>query len=152
MLLFGFVRASNNFAALSQSILRSANRGAARIEFLTEMSAILLDSLELDALELRLRDRDLSFRWEFALRPARGSRFTVLDDAMEAGAGSGLYPSVAAMDFTVEESTAGQLLLKSLQAGRFDRRDVEFYEGITQTVGLAMASRQAQWALRERVK
>jgi signal transduction histidine kinase len=143
---------TDNFAALSQNILRSANRGAARIEFLTEISTILLDFLDVDAMELRLRDRDLSYRWEFALRPARLSRFTVLNDALEGTAALGAYPSVAVMRFEVEERTAGQLLLKSLQPDRFNRRNVEFYEGIAQTVGLAMASRQAQWALRERVK
>lgn len=143
---------ADNFAALSQSLLRSANRGAARIEFLTEISGMLLDSLEVDALELRLRDRDLSYRWEFAFLPARWSRFTVVDDALDSTAAPQPYPSVAAIRFTVEERTVGQLLLKSLRASRFDRRKVEFYEGIAQTVGLAMASRQAQWALRERVK
>jgi signal transduction histidine kinase len=56
------------------------------------------------------------------------------------------------MGFATEEDTAGQLVFKSLQAGRFSRGGMESYEGIAQTVGLAIASRQAQWALRERVK
>ncbi len=143
---------ADNFAALSQNILRSANRGAARIEFLTVISSMLLDFLGVDAMELRLRARDLCYRWEFAFRPERASRFTVYEDALEGTPASGPYPSVATMQFTMDEQTAGQLLLKSLQEGRFDRAEVKSYEGIAQTVGLAMASRQAQWALRERVK
>jgi two-component system NtrC family sensor kinase len=143
---------TDNFAALSQSILRSANRGAARIEFLTEISGMLLEFLQLDAVELRLQDRDLSYRWEFALRPARLSRFTVLDDAMECDAAFRHYPSVALLPFTVDERSAGQLLLKSLQESRFGERNEEFYWGVAGTIGLAVASRQAQWALRERVK
>jgi signal transduction histidine kinase len=143
---------TDSFAALCQSILRSANRGAARIEFLTEISNMLLDSLDSDALELRLLDRDLSYRWEFALRLVPRSRFTVLDDSLGSVAQSEPYPSVAVLRFMVDERAAGQLLLKSLQGSHFDRRSTEAYEGIAQTIGLAMASRQAQWALRERVK
>jgi two-component system NtrC family sensor kinase len=141
-----------NFAALSQSILRSANRGAARIEFLTEISGMLLESLQLDAVELRLKDRNLSYRWEFAFRPARLSRFTVLGDATECDAASRHYPSVALLPFTVDECAAGQLVLKSLQESRFGETNSEFYGGVAETICLAVASRQAQWALRERVK
>jgi two-component system NtrC family sensor kinase len=143
---------TESFAALSESILRSANRGAARIEFLTEVSNMLLDSLDSDALELRLLDRDLSYRWEFALRPVPMSRFTVVDDSVGSIAQPEPYPSVAVLGFMVDERAAGQLLLKNLRGGRFDRRSKEAYEPIARTIGLAIASRQAQWALRERVK
>lgn len=143
---------TDSFAALSQSILRSANRGAARIEFLTEISNMLLDSLDSDALELRLLDRDLSYRWDFALRPVPRSRFTVLDDSLGSVAQPEPYPSVGVLRFMVDERAAGQLLLKSLRGGHFDRRTTEAYEPIARTIGLAIASRQAQWALRERVK
>ena len=143
---------TESIAALSQSILRSANRGAARIEFLTEISNMLLDSLDSDALELRLLDQDLSYRWEFALRPVPRSRFTVLDDSVGSVAQPEPHPSVAVLRFMVDERAAGQLLLKSLREGHFDRRNAEAYEPIARTIGLAIASRQAQWALRERVK
>ncbi|MBZ5623869.1 MAG: hypothetical protein LAQ69_34975 [Acidobacteriia bacterium] len=217
----------DKWAVLSQRILRYSNRGTARIPFLTEISTILLEFLEWDAIELRLQDPDLSYRWEFAVRPARSSRFIVVEGAHKppacptpdvpaqdkqhedfeklysdvmgghfddrsrfltrlgsfwtvdrqrsAGGGSrransrgnsgvaartpgasngadGPYPSLALIRFTADERTAGLLQLKSLQIKRFDRRTVEFYEGIAQTVGLAIANRRAQWAVRERVK
>jgi len=143
---------ADTFAALSQSILHVANRGAARIDFLTQISSILLDFLELDALELRLEDGSLAYRWEFALRPAQWSRFRIVNDVPECNSDAAPYLSVAMMPLTVDERITGQFLLKSVQAGRFSEGNRGFYEGVAQTVGLAVASRQAQWALRERVK
>lgn len=74
---------AEEFTVISQKILRYANRGVARIEFLTEISNMLLESLQCDALELRLKDPDLYYRWEFTDAPTRSSRFTVLDDHPE---------------------------------------------------------------------
>ncbi len=135
-------------AEVSQRILRYANCGAARIDFLTGISAMLLEFPELDAIELHLRGPDLSYRWEFAARPSPSSRFTILDGAARARARPS--PSSAAIRFAVDEKTTGVLVLKSRQKKRLAR--VQFYEGIAQTLGVAIANRQAQWALRERVK
>jgi two-component system NtrC family sensor kinase len=143
---------AGHFATLSESLLRSANRGAARIEFLTEISSLLLASLPFDALELRLQGRDMSYRWEYALRPVPRSRFTVLGEESPASFAPGPYPSVVTADFAVEEGATGQLLLQSLRQNALAPGTLESCQAIARTVGLAMAGRQAHWALRERVK
>ncbi|HUI54028.1 MAG TPA: ATP-binding protein [Bryobacteraceae bacterium] len=147
---------ANDYAAISQSILRYANRGATRIEFLTSISSMLLEFCGCDAIELRLQDPDLHYRWEFSTRPAPASRFTVLprhprrSTQLESKADP--YPSLARMQFTVDERTSGLLRLKSLRRNRFTKRRTEFYKRVAEALGLAIANRRAQWALRERVK
>ena len=201
---------ADEYAVVSQSILRCANRGATRIEFLTSVSGMLLEFSECDALELWLQDSDVRYRWELTVRPAPASRLTVAGDhqgerrsspasaapsrylaklwrdvtrvrsdrtvswSSKRGSfwtagpppskraeargtapgtvGAGLYPSVALIRFTVDERAAGLLQLKSLRRRRFTREKVEFYEGIAEILGLAIANQRAQWALRERVK
>lgn len=64
----------------------------------------------------------------------------------------GHYRSLAIMRFVVDEATIGLLHVKSEQPNCFAKEDVESYEGIAQTLGLAMADWRAQYALRERVK
>jgi two-component system NtrC family sensor kinase len=211
------------YAVIAQRILAYANRGTARIEFLTGISAVLLEFLECDAVELRLRDPDLSYRWEFTAKPERSAQFTLLTDhskervnppkskvhhgnseglcrevmrgrlhpespcftkrgsywtgnqpaiehagstqadkparsgsdrqrPAERTVGVGPYRSFALIRFSVDERTVGLLQLKSLQRSRFSRKKVEFCERVAETLGLAIANRRAQWALRERVK
>jgi signal transduction histidine kinase len=62
------------------------------------------------------------------------------------------YASFALIRFTAEERAEGLLALKSLQKNRITERKVELYERVADILGMAIAHRQAQWALRERVK
>jgi len=142
---------AGDYAVVSQSILRYANRGSTRIEFLTGVSGMLLEFSGCDALELRLRDSNSHYRWEFALRPEPASRFSV-GEVRRSDRGAGQYLSVARLRFTVDRRAAGWLRLKSLRRNWFTRKKVEFYEGIAEVLGLAIANQRAQWALRERVK
>ena len=64
----------------------------------------------------------------------------------------GSYRSLAVIRFAVDDQTVGLLELKSLQRDYFTREEVESYEGFARTLGLAIANRRGQWALRERVK
>lgn len=199
---------------LSRAILHCANRGLPRAEFLGEVSKLILDFSGRDAIEVRLNDGDLHYRWEAARRPESTIRFepvrwTVCDDgrvipasqeqtdlerlcrdvalqvvdaslpwftsdgsfwtgdtwaslsagtaATEAGSAQtlcigGHYRSLALVRFVVDVQTVGLLQIKSQQPNCFDEREVEFYEGVAQTLGLAVADRRAQAALRERVK
>lgn len=190
---------TGDYAAVSQSILRYANRGTTRIEFLTGVSTLLLEFSGCDALQLWLQDSDLRYQWELAVRPGPASRFTVvggrspeprrppesaapsrylekLRDTLRGrfdrkswcstkkgsswtggpppapGADGAPYPSVALMRFKVDEHAAGLLQLQSLRRKYFTRKKVEFYEGIAEILGLAIANQRAQWALGERVK
>jgi two-component system NtrC family sensor kinase len=62
-------------ARLSQVILRRANRCVSRLDFLHEVSDVLLDYCACDAIEVRLSDRDLHYRWQAARRPQPATRF-----------------------------------------------------------------------------
>jgi len=199
---------------LSRTILRCANRGLPRNEFLLEISAVLLDSSGCDALEVRLNDGDVQFRWEVTRRPEHsvcyelvqwtlGSDGRVIPAAQDGsdlerlcsdvacrrfdaaqpfftrngsfwtgntwgplalgGAPDqdgrtptvcvgGHYRSLAVIRFFVDDRTIGLLHIKSERPDCFTEEEIEFYEGVAQTVGLATAIRRAQAALRERVK
>ncbi len=62
------------------------------------------------------------------------------------------YRSLVIIRFAVGEDSHGLLLFRSRQTGFYDEAEVEFYEGVAQTIGVALADRRAQAALRERVK
>lgn len=147
-----------DLAALSEAILRYANRGVSRIDFMREVSKMLMEFSRCDAVELRLRDPELYYLWEATGRPDEPFRFAILPDPQtpsgipDSAGADGAYRSLASIRFTVDESTVGIFQLKSLRRNHFTRKKIELYEGLAQTVGLAVATRRAQWALRERVK
>jgi signal transduction histidine kinase len=64
----------------------------------------------------------------------------------------GLYRSLALIRFAVDDKTVGLMQLNSIRRHHFTREEIELYEDLAQTLGLAIANRRAQWALRERVK
>jgi two-component system NtrC family sensor kinase len=65
---------------------------------------------------------------------------------------SGDYESIAVMRFEIDAGNSGLLELKSKRPDFFDEDDVNFYEDVAQAIGIAVADRRAQAALRERVK
>ncbi len=199
---------------LSRAILHCANRGLPRIEFLREISQVLLDFSGSDAVEVRLNDGDLHYRWELTRRPQNAVRFEIVrwmhdedgrvipasqngsdlerlcedvachrfdstlpfftsggsfytgntweplatgTEAKQGLAGErlcvgGHYRSLAVVRFSVDEQTTGLLHIKSERPWSFTEEEVEFYEGIAQTLGLAVADWRAESALHERVK
>jgi len=64
----------------------------------------------------------------------------------------GHYRSLAVLRFVVDDDTVGLLHIKGQRPNALTLEQVEFYEGIAQTLGLAVADRRAESALRERVK
>lgn len=60
--------------------------------------------------------------------------------------------SLALIPFLVDEKTRGLLLLAAVDENLFDAEAIEAYEATAQTLGMAVASRRAQAALKERVK
>lgn len=148
------VRSPRDLSGLSRRILRLANRGVGRVEFLREVSKLLIDFSCCDALELRLRDPSLHYRWEATRRPQRSFRFVILGNgqARESVERPEEYPSVVRIRFTVNDHTTGVLALKSFEPRHFAQKDLHLYHGFAQTFALAIANRRAQWALRERVK
>jgi len=64
----------------------------------------------------------------------------------------GEYRSFAILTFPIAEKSHGLVFLKSREPGYFKSYEVEFYQGVAQTLGVALADRRAQATLRERVK
>lgn len=63
---------SEDFAGLSRRMLRYANRAVSRIEFINELSKMLLNFSNCDAVELRLTEGKFNYRFE-AKRNGEGS-------------------------------------------------------------------------------
>lgn len=62
------------------------------------------------------------------------------------------YKSLALIPISVKNENIGLLQLKSGRSHFFTKKDVEFYEGAVQTLGIAVMHRRAQVQLRERIK
>jgi signal transduction histidine kinase len=62
------------------------------------------------------------------------------------------FKSLAIISFIINEENIGLLQLKSLVTEFFSKDEIEFYEGIAQSIGTAVDDRRAQFRLRERVK
>lgn len=65
---------------------------------------------------------------------------------------AGQFSSLAVIPILVEEENIGLLQLKSKTADFLSRNEVEFYESLIQTLGLALIHRRTQVELRERIK
>lgn len=62
------------------------------------------------------------------------------------------YNSLTLIPLMTAGENIGFLQMKSRQMNFFDEKDIEFYEGIAQTLGIALVNESTQAALRERVK
>ena len=58
------VKLATDFCILSRRILRYANLGTPRADFLREVSRMLMEFSRCDGIGLRMRDGDLFYRWE----------------------------------------------------------------------------------------
>jgi signal transduction histidine kinase len=203
-----------DFRALSNRIFLYANRGLPRIDFMREVSKMLLDLSGCDAVELRLNRRDKCYRSETMRHLKRPFRFEIMpcaqnkegkvipcsqDDSgferlcrdivskrfdpslpfftengsfftnnvkdfltwwskkhkrsgVQGFSFEGGYRSLAMIPFVVDDENLGLLQLKSKRQNFFKEEEIEFCEGVTQTLGVALVLRSAQVALRERIK
>lgn len=210
-----------DFIAVSRRVLHLASRGPGRIEFLRDVSRLLLDFSGCDALLMiaGLEGGASRYQWSAARVPhetfsflprygalridpsstvacaggpgARGTQPTAwLDELIGTVLSRGVGPksrwvtahgsfwtgdvvselalatadaslrgpkhlevrSLAVIPFDVTSSIPGVLALLSRRNHAFSAQNVQFYEAVAQTLGLAMDDRRAQHALRERVK
>jgi two-component system NtrC family sensor kinase len=65
---------------------------------------------------------------------------------------AGSYPSLVLIPLSIDQQNIGLLQLKSTSRDFFSEEEIERYEGLAQTLGIALAHRHAQVDLRERVK
>ncbi len=198
---------AEDFCALSRRILREANLGVPRNEFIWMVSNEFLNFSGCDEVEIRVNE-DLRYYRGVLNRAARSNfLFTIvtragidLNENFPGDEGEGIefteflcdlargrcdcslpcfttngafwifdatepveingriiripgeYRSAAILTFPVAENCHGLIFLKSLKSGYFQAYEVEFYQGVAQTLGVALADRRAQAALRERIK
>lgn len=205
---------SKNFSELSRRILHYANRGTPRIEFLREITKMLMEFSGCDSIELRLKHNELYYHWIATCCPEDSFHYETMSFAQDekgriipcAKDNSNLeqlckdiycglanlslpcftsngsfwtgntsnplatfpvkdgqvniknllndvgYMSLALIPFVIGDEDLGLILLKSSLRNLFTKREIEFYEGVAQTLGVAIADRRAQAALRERIK
>lgn len=159
------------YHALSQRILQSANSDISHADFLREITGMLLDFSECNAVELcverghqsfrceAFRDRaesaDVEFQWCLR-RDDDGplAHATENDRAKEQHEPrkSTEFPSLIAIPLIVAEETIGLLQFKARDKDFFRAADTGYYENVAQTLGLALISQRMRASLRERVK
>jgi two-component system NtrC family sensor kinase len=197
---------TENLRDLSHQVLYYANRGIPRIDFMREVTRMLIDFSGCDVVEMRIKRSDKYFLCE-AVRGNKvsfridhlsceqiekdkmipcsqsdsgietlchnimlnkfdssspfftknGSFWTSnLDDLLTTQSNNlrldSEYKSIALFPLVVNEENMGLLQLKSKQPGYFTEKEVELYEGFAQTLGVALAHRNVQVAVRERIK
>ncbi|MEO0077782.1 MAG: ATP-binding protein [candidate division WOR-3 bacterium] len=201
---------AEEFSGLTREILRLANQGVPRIEFVREVLRLLVEFSEVDQVEIRVNDGRRFFcgvlhsgdrnSYRFSMRTrksgvepesaacagdtpgltllcqrvmfgevdrssahftANGSFWT--DDTSKSISLSSpggwvevnidaSHRSLAIIRFAVSEDSHGLVLFWDREPAVFRRYDISFYEGVAQTIGVALADRRAQAALRERMK
>jgi signal transduction histidine kinase len=160
-----------DYHALSQKILRLANREISHIDFLRELAHTLLEFAECDAVELRVLREHQRFRCEASRGAAQPVSVEVTSYAAPNGDGipdgakrandiekdwaaadDGRYASLVAIPLVVAEAEIGSLRLKSTAAGFFPASVVGQYKNIAQTLGLVLVNQYVHASLRERVK
>ncbi len=189
----------SDFTSLSHRILNFAGQGSHKLEFLREITRMLLEQSHCDSIEIWLKDDSLRFRWSMGLNPDENFNFEYLDseiysdndvlgcfygekefilrcyslicepaDYPEPGNLSGkvyiptgyknadnmgsISPALL-LPFDVSEKIKGLLVIKCGNERIMQSESmVEFYDGIAKTLGIAIANRRAQAALKERIK
>ena len=159
------------YHALSRRILQSANSDISHVDFLREITGILLDFSKCNAVELRVERGLQSFRCE-AFRDRAESADVEFrcclrrdSDGLLAHAAENdraeeqpkprkneEFPSLIAIPLIVAEKTIGLLQFKARGKDFFRAADTGYYENVAQTLGLALISQQMRASLRERVK
>lgn len=189
----------SDFTSLSHRILNFARQGSHKLEFLREITRMLLEQSHCDSIEIWLRDNGLRFRWSMRMVPDENFNFEYMDseyisdndvlgcfdgerelilrcyslicepaESPQSGnlsgkvyfpagyektdGNGGLSPALL-LPFDVSEKIRGLLVIKCSN-GRIMKNEtmVEFYDGIAKTLGIAIANRRAQAALKERIK
>jgi signal transduction histidine kinase len=144
---------------LSQQILLCASRGQPSVEFLIELSNIMLSYLKTDSLELWLKERGACVRWEVTTKPRRFLRVSDANvDDLDTRVRSGLTfteeegQSIASVPLVAGEEPIGLLLLSSEQENHFSPAFRQLCYYISQTSAIATAYHRVQLDQRERVK
>jgi signal transduction histidine kinase len=160
-----------DYYALSQRILRSANREISHIDFLRELTHMLLDFAECDAIELCVLREHQYFRCKairggalpanievtsYAISKTNGSPAAAKQanpmECLRESEDSHGHASLVRIPLIVAEEQIGLLLMKSREKDFFPPSVVGNYKNIAQTLGLILVNQYVDASLRERVK
>jgi signal transduction histidine kinase len=156
--------------SLSQKILLCANKTQPSVDFLIELSDILVSFSSCNALELWLREKGVCSCWEATAKPKRFYRlgnmsFDELENRIQKGLvcsnepqqvklvkDSGSFKSVASIPLVAGDEIIGLMLLKSDERGFYAEDVLQLYQYISQVVAISVAYHRVQLEQRERVK
>ncbi len=140
------------------------------VEFLAELSDVVIASIGCDAMEIWLKEKKGCSCWEATKCPSRFYRMgnadeKQLQEALQKGVVKidlnntfglkGFYNdcvSVVSIPLCSGDETVGLLLLKSRGVGFFDERIVDFFDHVSQVIAISIAYHRVQLQQRERVK
>jgi two-component system NtrC family sensor kinase len=114
----GEPKGGQSFLNLAQDILSYSNRGAPRIPFLREVSRMLLEFSGCDAMELRHRHGEITYRWKSSRHLEDAFEFELLPDAED-----------VAVALTAGENSLLDRLCKMVISGAFDPNHPSFTSG-----------------------
>ncbi len=146
-----------DFRTLSNQILNYAHRGVLRFDFLREVCRMLANFARCDMVELHLRESGKYFICEAKrhTEPCSHLEFTLSVEKIPASFKTGEsdeYRSTVSIPLLVGDETIGILQLHSKYQRYFKKEETELYKSIGQTLGVALAYRNALVSLRERIK
>ena len=159
-----------DFRDLTERILLCANKVRPSVDFLTELSDVLVSFSSCDVLQFCLKERGFCSRWETTQSPRRLCRLSNIsfgDLEMQAKNGSTFskdtfnpeitskknhYASVASFPLVADQELVGLMCLKNRQPNFFNEDVVKQYQRISQTVAIALVFHDVQLQQRERVK
>ena len=155
---------------LSQEILLCANKIQPSVDFLIELSDILVTFSACKALELWLKEKGVCSCWEATAKPRRFYRLENLSldglqaqiqrglfcgndlQSLKAANDPGKYKSVASIPLVAGDEIIGLMLLKSNEPDFYTDAALQLYEYISQVVAMSVAYHRVQLEQRERVK
>jgi signal transduction histidine kinase len=158
------------FRDLSLRILSCANKIRPRVDFLIELSEILIEFSGCDAIEFWLDDKGTCSVWEGTKNPMRFTRLgNVTSNRLRERLAQGqkgyggeeaygprpegkCYLSIVNLPLLAGEDTIGLLVLKKQAEVRYSEEFIKLYQYVAQTVAIAVAYHKVQLEQRERVK
>jgi two-component system NtrC family sensor kinase len=161
---------NRNVRKLSQQVLLCAKKLRPSVDFLVELSEILVTFAGCDALELWLMEKDVCSRWEATRKPARFYRLgnkscedlepmiveglSCTDNPQQTRLASYAddHRSLVSVPLTVGDEIVGMMLLKSKTRGFFDRRALDVFRDVSPVAAISLAYHRVQLEQRERVK
>ena len=143
-----------NLSQLSQHLLRSANQEAPLVDFLEQVTQMLLTFCAADTVELWVRRDETWLHFRSATSGPRSFRLETTPSAKAPHqlAGTRIQPYSLSVPIVAGDETVGCVEWRSRRRSYFTPKNARALEEVARALGLTLVSQLAQTALRERVK